>query len=60
MVKECIDGFLAAGLETGLGKTFWTSSTHSPNTHLKSVRARNLLDRENHFRGREISHMGEQ
>ena len=35
MVKECIDGFLAAGLETGLDKTFWTSSTQSPNTNLK-------------------------
>ena len=31
MVKECIDidGFLAAGLETGLDKTFWTSTTRS-------------------------------
>ena len=35
MVKECIDGFLAAGLETGLDKAFWTSSTHSPITNLK-------------------------
>ena len=35
MVKECIEGFLEAGLETGLDKTFWTSSTHSPNANLK-------------------------
>ena len=35
VVKECIDGFLAAGLETGLDKTFWTSSVHSPNASLR-------------------------
>ena len=35
MVKECIDGFLAAGLETGLDKTFWLSSVHSPNASLR-------------------------
>ena len=34
MVKECIAGFLAAGLETGLDKTFWTSTTRSPNATL--------------------------
>ena len=36
MVKECIEGFLEAGLETGLDKTFWTSSTHSPNANFEN------------------------
>ena len=35
LVKECIDGFLAAGMGTGLDKTFWTSTTHSPNASLR-------------------------
>ena len=35
MVKEGIDGFLAAGLETGFYKTFWTSTAHSPNASLR-------------------------
>ena len=30
MVKECTAGFQAAGLETGLDKTFWTSIVRSP------------------------------
>ena len=34
MVKECIDGFLVAGLETGLDETFWTSTTRSPDATL--------------------------
>ena len=29
MVKGCIECFLAAGLETGLDKTFWTSTTRT-------------------------------
>ena len=33
-VKECIAGFLAACLETGLDKTFWTITTRSPNATL--------------------------
>ena len=32
--KMRIDGFLAAGLETGLDKTFWTSTTRTQNATL--------------------------
>ena len=34
MVKECIAGFSAASLETGMNKAFWTSTVRSPTASL--------------------------
>ena len=38
IVTECIAGFEATGLETGMNKTFWTSIVRSPTASLNVVR----------------------
>ena len=47
MARECIAAFEAAGLETGMGNTFWTSTVRSPNDSL-SIDAHSIPRAEKH------------